>query len=116
MLVYLSKNNIRFINKEFKRLKKVHSLLNYLMGTITIVAVYQALLKYPEYGTKLLSITKDPTAYSPTLLLSTLTAGAKSATYFLHKTQYINILYRIKNFIQTEKSKIDDYSSAAIPT
>lgn len=86
MLVYLSKNNIRFINKEFKRLKKVHSLLNYLMGTITIVAVYQALLKYPEYGTKLLSITKDPTAYSPTLLLSTLTAGAKSATYFLHKT------------------------------
>lgn len=67
-------------------MKKVHSLLNYLMGTITIVAVYQALLKYPEYGTKLLSITKDPTAYSPTLLLSTLTAGAKSSTYFLHKT------------------------------
>lgn len=38
MLVYLSKNNIRFINKESKRLKKVHSF------------------------------------------------GAKSATYFLHKT------------------------------
>ncbi|MBF8808028.1 MAG: hypothetical protein IC227_06400 [Enterococcus lacertideformus] len=59
------------------------------MGALMIVAVYQALLKYPEYGTKLLSITKDPTAYSPTLLLSTLTAGAKSATYFLHQTSSI---------------------------
>ncbi|OQO71668.1 hypothetical protein BH747_00850 [Enterococcus villorum] len=67
-------------------MKKVHSFLNYFMGVIMIVAIYQALLKYPEYGTKLLSVTKDPTAYSPTLILSTLTAGAKSATYFLHQT------------------------------
>ncbi|MCB8505899.1 hypothetical protein KMA67_09250 [Enterococcus durans] len=56
------------------------------MGAIMIVAIYQALLKYPEYGTKLLSIKQDPTAYSPTLILSTLTAIAKGATYFLHKT------------------------------
>ncbi|HAZ9105227.1 TPA: hypothetical protein ACILHM_001073 [Enterococcus faecium] len=34
-------------------MKKVHSFLNYLMGAITIVAVYQAFLKYPDYGTKL---------------------------------------------------------------
>lgn len=56
------------------------------MGAIMIVAIYQALLKYPQYGTKLLSIKQDPTAYSPTLILSTLTAIAKGATYFLHKT------------------------------
>ena len=56
------------------------------MGAITIVAVYQAFLKYPDYGTKLLSLTHNQTAYSPTLILSTLTAGAKSATYFFHKT------------------------------
>lgn len=55
------------------------------MGAITIVAVYQAFLKYPDYGTKLLSLTHNQTAYSPTLILSTLTAGAKSATYFFHK-------------------------------
>lgn len=67
-------------------MKKVHSFLNYFMGAIMIVAIYQALLKYPEYGTKLLSIKQDPTAYSPTLILSTLTAIAKGATYFLHKT------------------------------
>ncbi|EGP5494166.1 hypothetical protein CUS80_02140 [Enterococcus faecium] len=67
-------------------MKKVHSFLNYLMGAITIVAVYQAFLKYPDYGTKLLSLTHNQTAYSPTLILSTLTAGAKSATYFFHKT------------------------------
>ncbi|WP_206215465.1 MULTISPECIES: hypothetical protein [unclassified Enterococcus] len=59
------------------------------MGAITIVALYQAFLKYPDYGTKLLSLTHDPTAYSPTLVLSTLTAGAKSATYFFHKTTSI---------------------------
>ena len=53
------------------------------MGAITIVAVYQAFLKYPDYGTKLLSLTHNQTA---TLILSTLTAGAKSATYFFHKT------------------------------
>ncbi len=67
-------------------MKKVHSFLNYFMGAIMIVAIYQALLKYPQYGTKLLSIKQDPTAYSPTLILSTLTAIAKGATYFLHKT------------------------------
>ena len=47
-----------------------------------IVAIYQALLKYPEYGTKLLSIKQDPTAYSPTLILSTLTAIAKALLIF----------------------------------
>ena len=33
------------------------------MGAITIVAVYQAFLKYPDYGTKLLSLTHNQTAY-----------------------------------------------------
>ena len=41
------------------------------MGAITIVAVYQAFLKYPDYGTKLLSLTHNQTAYSPTLIKTT---------------------------------------------
>ncbi|THE09635.1 hypothetical protein E1H99_10740 [Enterococcus hirae] len=67
-------------------MKKVNSMLNYLMGILMLIAAYQSLIKYPEYGTKLLAITKDPTSYSPTLIVSTLTAAAKSATYFLHTT------------------------------
>ena len=56
------------------------------MGAITIVAVFQEFLKYPDFGTKLMSLTHNQIAYSATLILSTLSAGGKSATYFFHKT------------------------------
>ncbi|MBO0481152.1 hypothetical protein [Candidatus Enterococcus courvalinii] len=57
------------------------------MGAIVLVALYQAFIKYPTYGTKLLAITSEKqTAYSPTLVLSTVTALAKSILYFFHKT------------------------------
>lgn len=67
-------------------MKKINSLLNYAMGLLTLVALYQAVIAYPEYGTKLLAITKHPTGYSPTVILTTLTAVAKSGTYLLHTT------------------------------
>lgn len=71
-------------------MRKIHSLLNYSMGVIVLVALYQAFIKYPTYGTKLLAVTSEKqTAYSPTLILSTVTALAKSALYFLHKTTSI---------------------------
>lgn len=44
-------------------MKKINSLLNYAMGLLTLVALYQAVIAYPEYGTKLLAITKHPTGY-----------------------------------------------------
>lgn len=47
-------------------MRKIHSLLNYLMS-VTVT---------PE----------KQTAYSPTLVLSTVTALAKSILYFFHKT------------------------------
>ena len=50
-------------------MKKINSLLNYAMGLLTLVALYQAIIAYPEYGTKLLAITKHPTGYSPTVIL-----------------------------------------------
>jgi hypothetical protein len=68
-------------------MKKIHSLLNYLMGAFVLIAAYQAFFKYPEYGTKLLSLTGNhQTSYSPTVILSTLTALTKSGMYFYHKT------------------------------
>ncbi|MFV0561023.1 MAG: hypothetical protein ACK5NA_09995 [Enterococcus sp.] len=56
------------------------------MGIFVLIAGYQALIKYPTHGTELLNLTSGHNAYSPTLILSTLTAGLKSAMYFLNST------------------------------
>ncbi|MFC4770450.1 hypothetical protein [Enterococcus hermanniensis] len=56
------------------------------MGLFVLIASYQAIIKYPTHGLNLLNLTSNHNAYSPTVLLSTLTAGAKSVMYFINST------------------------------
>lgn len=72
------------MNRKLK--KRINKGLSYLMGLFVLIASYQAIIKYPTHGLSLLNLTSNHNAYSPTVLLSTLTAGAKSVMYFINST------------------------------